>query len=317
MVLTYGVVFTYNNYSQEDLLKLRGAVGQRGISYICWGREVGEAGTPHLQGYLQSSMKNFSRLMQATGQCAMAAAKAASGPSEQELAGVFGEPYTAIGYCMKDGDFEEYGEKLELAAVKKGQRSDLLDLKSSIDAGMDYDTICETHFATAAKYHKFIKERVQAGMSVKVKADLLKSYDGVVWRPWQEQLIASLNGAPDRRKIQWYWEPTGKVGKSFLGMFLAVSGKACLLEMGKKPDLAHAISKDQDKDTVVFDLTRKNEEHMAGLYSLAEALKNGMMFSGKYDSGPLFFATKHVIFFANFKPDMTAWSADRYHVVEI
>ena len=76
--MLYGICFTYNNYTEADIIRIQGCIGQRGISYICYGREVGEQGTPHLQGYLQSTMKNFQRLQQAIGHCAMSQAKAES-----------------------------------------------------------------------------------------------------------------------------------------------------------------------------------------------------------------------------------------------
>ena len=56
---------------------------------------------------------------------------------------------------------------------------------------------------------------------------------------------------------------------------------------------------------------------MGSLYSLGEALKNRRMISPKYESTMLVFGKKHVIFFANFKPDMKAWSADRYHIIDL
>ena len=94
------------------------------------------------------------------------------------------------------------------------------------------------------------------------------------------------------------------------------SGKASLLEMGKKADLAYILSKDL-KQTVLIDLTRKTEDHMDGLYSLGEALKNRRMINPKYDSDMMKYGKKTVMFFANFKPDMKAWSEDRYHIIDL
>jgi len=50
------VVFTVNNYSKEDWLKICSYSGQNeGISYIIVAHEVGEEGTRHLQGYAEFS----------------------------------------------------------------------------------------------------------------------------------------------------------------------------------------------------------------------------------------------------------------------
>ncbi len=67
----HGICFTYNNYTPEDELRIRGAVGMGGIRYIVYGREVGECGTPHLQGYLQSNQDKYKRLMKVIGTCHM------------------------------------------------------------------------------------------------------------------------------------------------------------------------------------------------------------------------------------------------------
>ena len=152
----YGIVFTFNNYTEEDVIRIKGCLGQRGISYICLGREVGEQGTPHLQGYLQSTIKNFARLQKAVGPCAMAQANAESGPNESEVNNTFGKPYTAIGFCMKDGDFFETGIKQHIAAVKKGQRTDLQLAVAAIQSNATERQLFEEHTSVMAKYPKFI-----------------------------------------------------------------------------------------------------------------------------------------------------------------
>lgn len=48
-------VFTLNNYTEDDvsrLGRLGGDLDRSGVSYLCYGREVGESGTPHLQGFV-------------------------------------------------------------------------------------------------------------------------------------------------------------------------------------------------------------------------------------------------------------------------
>lgn len=301
----FGTVFTFNNYSDEDVLRIQGCVGQRGIKYVCFGREIGEQGTPHLQGYLQSTQKQFSRLMLATGNCHMEAQK---GSSDQ-----------AIAYCQKDGDFWESGEKVFIAAPKgRGARSDLEEIQKAIERGESYDDICNTHFSEAAKYSKFIKERVQARDSGKQQNALKEQYEQCALRPWQSALLEILQEDPCPRKIHWIWENQGNVGKSWMANYLGCQMGATILTAGKKVDMAYIYAQNPTK-IVIFDLSRTTEpidgkSFLDGIYSLAEDLKNGRVVSTKYESKTVFFPTPHVVFFANYAPDMTKWSSDRYFI---
>lgn len=49
--------FTINNYSDEELALCRTVVQNTDVSYICFGLEIGESGTPHIQGYLELTKK--------------------------------------------------------------------------------------------------------------------------------------------------------------------------------------------------------------------------------------------------------------------
>jgi hypothetical protein len=71
MAHIFGICFTFNNPTAETFVKAHGAVGQAGIKYICWGNEVGEQGTPHMQGYIQSNQDKYARLMKVIGTCHM------------------------------------------------------------------------------------------------------------------------------------------------------------------------------------------------------------------------------------------------------
>lgn len=44
--------FTLNNYTDEEIEKLKKCTEDGKVKYIAFSREVGESGTPHLQGYL-------------------------------------------------------------------------------------------------------------------------------------------------------------------------------------------------------------------------------------------------------------------------
>lgn len=320
----HGYCFTINNYTDAIVSNVQGAQGFAGITYVCYGFETGEQGTRHMQGYLQATHDNKSRFQKRFGvKCHFEKQLAATGPSELELQGTFGKPFTAIGYCMKDGDFHEWGEKIDIQPTTKGARNDLNAVKEAIDRGETYEQICETHFQQAAMYGRFIKERIAAKQSEAGKKILLEDYKDVSWKPWQQRVLDAVEETPDRRKIQWIWETTGHVGKSWLATYLMITKNALILEAGKKVDLIHIFSKNPT-NIVFFDLSRTNEatedqrkHFLDGIYSLAEQLKNGRMITTKYDGNCLCFRPPHVIFLANFEPDYTKWSADRYDVTNL
>jgi hypothetical protein len=135
-------------------------------------------------------------------------------------------------------------------------------------------------------------------------------------KPWQEDLVNAVTQEPHPRKIQWIWSQAGETGKSTMATYLGVKYGATVLELSKNHDLKHILAK-TISSIVIFDLTRTTEDCLKGLYSLAEQLKNGRITSGKYDGTVCYFKKPHVIFFANFPPDMSAWSSDRYLIWEI
>jgi len=48
-----------------------------------------------------------------------------------------------------------------------------------------------------------------------------------------------------------------------------------------------------------------------------ESIKNGLFFSGKYESTQVVMNSPHLIIFANEPPDKSKMSADRWHIVRI
>lgn len=307
----YGICFTFNNYSEEDVLRIKGCLGQRGISYICFGREVGKQGTPHLQGYLQSTIKNFARLQKAVGPCAMAQANAESGPNESEVNNTFGKPYTAIGYCMKDGDFFETGIRQHIEAAKVGQRNDLREAMQAVKQNATDLTLMEEHSSVMARYSKFVGEYRKALELEGGKQYHKEQLSNIELYPWQQHIITQITDAATERTIYWVWSDAGNMGKSVFSKYLGLFHDALVLDSGKKNDIHYIFSKNQKK-VVTIDLARSTKvEHMEHFYSIAETLKNGVMTVGKYDGGVIWFIPPHIIFFANMAPDHSKWSEDR------
>ena len=91
--------FTINNYSDDTIEILSNLVSSGKVSYIVFGMEVGEEGTPHLQGYLQLPKRlRFSQVKSIIG---------GSGHLDREYQN--STPTANQTYCKKGGDFLEFG----------------------------------------------------------------------------------------------------------------------------------------------------------------------------------------------------------------
>ncbi len=99
-------VWTLNHPTPEEKANLDGLVGAGSVSYLCYGEEVGQAGTPHFQGYLEISTR-----VRLTG------LKAFPGLARAHFEKRAGTQAQAKDYCAKDGAFHYFGE---LAAVSQG-----------------------------------------------------------------------------------------------------------------------------------------------------------------------------------------------------
>lgn len=88
--------FTVNNYTEEMKLKIISYLNDN-TTYYVFGHEVGENGTPHLQGYCEfANSRSFKAVHKALCNAHIEARK---GTAQQ-----------ASEYCKKDGNFEEHGE---------------------------------------------------------------------------------------------------------------------------------------------------------------------------------------------------------------
>lgn len=91
-------LFTLNNYTEEEESMLRGLLTTSIVTYLVFGHETGENGTPHLQGYCETNSRCGLRKMKGIiGE--RAHLEKANGSSEQNRT-----------YCTKqdaDGFFED------------------------------------------------------------------------------------------------------------------------------------------------------------------------------------------------------------------
>jgi len=124
--------FTLNNYTAEEVKWIDSAECQ----YVIYGKEVGDSGTPHLQGYIEVATKRaMSTIKKMVG--ARAHLEVARGTSKQ-----------ASDYCKKDGAFTERGTM----SIGQGTRTDLDELGTRILNGETPEAIAQTNPGAYIRY---------------------------------------------------------------------------------------------------------------------------------------------------------------------
>lgn len=157
--------FTFNNYSEDDILLLESKFKEICDKYI-FEREIGECGTPHLQGFI--SLKKAMRWTE------------------------FKLPK------------EIHWEKCK-----------------NVEASIQY---CQKDYGKGITPHIYF-------LNVKVTRPLkLITPD----RPYQKQILEIIEKEPDERKIHWFYEKRGNVGKSSFTKYLVVKHNAIFIDEGKK-----------------------------------------------------------------------------------
>ena len=168
------VCYTLNNYSEEDVRRLQAL--QEGVSYHIFAKEVGESGTPHLQGYIEfenpratgSGWKNLKKLM---GECHFESRR--------------GTAHQASDYCMKDKDAVvfKFGE-----ISRQGARTDWAQATNEILSGREVVDV--------------IQEQPQLLPAIRALETLKKMSIQPIER---EVRVTWLYGSPGSGKTRWVW----------------------------------------------------------------------------------------------------------------
>lgn len=108
-----GWCFTINNPTEWDAVDIE-QLGEQ-AQYVISGKEVGEEGTPHFQGYVYfSSLKSFQQIKDLLPRAHI----------EKQR----GSIDAAIDYCKKEGDYKEIGERPYGPTAQKTQWREVLQL---------------------------------------------------------------------------------------------------------------------------------------------------------------------------------------------
>ncbi len=299
--------FTLNNFTQDECTRIITYINSSEVQFGVVGKEVGENGTPHLQGYVRLQKK-----VRLTG------IKKIIG-SRSHLESAMGTDDDNDKYCTKDGDvlvtkgkprsattssggYDHLGERLPdlMDYVRRGKGIRELAGDNPNDAGL------LLHYGKNISYHIQIEKNMEA------MENLEKKYAKTEWKEWQTFIIDwATKEAIHDREVMWITDIDGGQGKTFLSKYLITQG-AIRFENGKSADIKYAY---QGQETVIFDYSRSCMDRVN--YEVIESIKNGVMFSPKFESTMKIFNIPRVIIFANFNPDESKLSRDRWWIVQI
>lgn len=135
------------------------------------------------------------------------------------------------------------------------------------------------------------------------------------WWPWQKEVIDTvMTTKPDDRTINYIVDYVGKQGKSKVSKYLMWKGVARTFGWVEPKNAFYSIAQEEGQRAYIFDLTRTKPKKMAAddMYSMIEAIKNGMVDGSLYENRAVLFNPPHVWVFANVPPRKDALSADRF-----
>ena len=154
---------------------------------------------------------------------------------------------------------------------------------------------------------------VKTDSDIVLSAGMPKPVRRMTWdllRPWQQVIADLFKEREDPlfgRKIYWYWEKTGNIGKSILCKYMIDNMNAFVVS-GSGTDIKHGLVQWIEKNgeappIIVIDIPRSANGHVA--FGAIESIKNGFFFSGKYESTMVRFNIPHILCFANHEPGAT------------
>lgn len=272
--------------------------------YLIVGQEICPAtGTPHWQCFVQ-----FHKKVRYTAVKRFFGNSIHCEPTK-------GSPLQNKDYCSKEGNFVEYGDiKTDVTGESGGKRVTFEAAKEAA-GNMSFEDLLESeHADTVARCMQYFRSlyanrRVESG-----RAAIMEEMADAVLKPWQERLRDIVLEPPCPRKVYWLFDLVGNSGKSWMARYLVARHSAIIFTHGKLVDLVHAY---ESQPVVIVDLARTQAEKIDHVYMLIESLKNGVMFSSKYDSQTKIFKPPHVIVFANFEPERPKLSDDRWFIKDI
>ena len=214
-------------------------------------------------------------------------------------------------YCKKSNDWQEFGNPVQHTAGKKMEHSKKVELideevKQAWNGLNDENNECKSEWminhgyliSTYKSTLQYIEKQKQKEQNEKYLKNWLMNFEkNNTLFEHQKQAINMLMQQDDR-KILWIVDVKGSSGKSILAKYLSAKYNAFRASNVKASNIAFAY---KGQSIIVFDLARKIDPKRID-YATIEDLKNGFIFSGKYESCEKYFKNPKIIIFSNDLP---------------
>jgi len=129
---------------------------------------------------------------------------------------------------------------------------------------------------------------------------------------WQLEVIKIIKEKPDKRKIYWFYESDGNMGKSALCKYLVVRENAIMLAHKAKYTFQMLHKYPSMRKLILVDVRRSAKDSVD--YAAIDQIKDGLICGRDFQ---LAFNHPHVICFCNSLPPKGVMSADRWRVFDI
>lgn len=257
-------VFTINNPSVDATGTVIPLVVNEDINVLVYQLERGEAGTDHLQGYVEFGSRR-----------SLTVAKRLLGQPTAHLERRRGSRAQALAYVQKE-ETRVAGPWIHgdiTSPSQQGKRNDIKDFKEWFDQEQRTYRECINEYPQiVARFPNFVTTLIG-----------LAREDGVTRTPfipnagWQTELDLVLKGPPHARHVHWIYGRVGGEGKSYFGLNWdnqeGLDKRTYVVTGGRHADIFFGYVRAGCPGVVLFDWARGSEEQFP--YRVLENFKNG------------------------------------------
>jgi len=136
---------------------------------------------------------------------------------------------------------------------------------------------------------------------LRVQTQVEDELENVELYDWQQEIKDIVAEKATSRTIYWYWEPDGGVGKTSFARHMAIKYDIAYFNEAKKSDIYNNY---KGQPIIIFNLNSQVPVERLN-FGVFETLKDGILYSGKYEGKTMVYNYPHIIIFANQPPYTT------------